>query len=64
MKMLFLRWKIGTAGLPGTKLKDNKVISGRLFYKKDGLNVIFGSVLRDGFSKHYRPNVTKQETQI
>ena len=43
------------SGLPGTRLKDNKVISGRLFYKKDGLNLIFGSVMRDGFSSTTDP---------
>ena len=28
------------SGLPGTRLKDNRVVSGRVFYNKDGLNVI------------------------
>ena len=43
------------SGLPGTRLKDNRVISGRLFFKKDGLNLIFGSVMRDGFSSTTDP---------
>ena len=43
------------AGLPGTRLRDNKVVSGRLFYKRDGLNLIFGSVLRDGFTSTTDP---------
>ena len=30
--------------IPGKKLSDNRVVSGRVFYNKDGLNLIFGSV--------------------
>ena len=43
------------SGLPGTKLKDNRVVSGRVFYNRDGLNVIFGSVLREGFQSTTDP---------
>ena len=42
-------------GLPGTRLKDNRVVSGRVFYNKDGLNIIFGSVLREGFKSTTDP---------
>ena len=29
------------------KTSDNRVVSGRNFYNRDGLNIIFGSVLRE-----------------
>ena len=38
-------------GLPGTRLSDNRVVSGRIFYNRDGLNIIFGSVLKRGFNQ-------------
>ena len=36
---------------------DNKVTSGRVFYNKSGLNVIFGSILRDGNKSDTDPMV-------
>ena len=41
--------------IPGKKLSDNRVVSGRVFYNKDGLNLIFGSVLRPGFQSTTDP---------
>lgn len=38
---------------------DNKVTSGRVFYNKSGLNVIFGSILRDGNKSDTDPMVGK-----
>ena len=38
---------------------DNKVTSGRVFYNKSGLNVIFGSILRDGNKSDTDPMVAK-----
>ena len=61
---MFLPWKIGTAGLPGTKLKDNRVVSGRVFYNKDGLNVIFGSVLREGFQSTTDPMLVSRNPDL
>ena len=37
------------------KLKDNRVVSWKSFYNRDGLNVIFGSVLRKGFQSTTDP---------
>ena len=45
----FYNGRAGTPDLPGTRLKDNRVVSGRVFYNKDGLNVIFGSVFEKVF---------------
>ncbi len=52
------------AGLPGTRLRDNKVVSGRLFYKRDGLNLIFGSVLRDGFTSTTDPMLNTRNPDL
>lgn len=41
----------------GKYTKDNLVTSGRIFYNKDGLNVIFGSILRKGFQSETDPMV-------
>ena len=42
--MLYLLKKVGTK----KALSNNLVTSGRLFYNKNGLNIIFGSVMRKG----------------
>ena len=52
------------SGLPGTKLKDNRVVSGRVFYNKDGLNVIFGSVLRQGFQSTTDPMLVSRNPDL
>ena len=52
------------AGLPGTRLKDNRVVSGRVFYNKDGLNVIFGSVLREGFQSTTDPMLVSRNPDL
>ena len=52
------------AGLPGTRLKDNRVVSGRIFYNKDGLNVIFGSVLRKGFQSTTDPMLKSRNPDL
>lgn len=41
----------------GKYTKDNKVTSGRVFYNKDGLNIIFGSILRKGLMNESDPMV-------
>ena len=50
--------------LPGTRLKDNRVVSGRVFYNKDGLNVIFGSVLREGFQSTTDPMLQSRNPDL
>ena len=50
--------------LPGTRLKDNRVVSGRVFYNKDGLNVIFGSVLRKGFQSTTDPMLQSRNPDL
>ncbi len=50
--------------LPGTRLKDNRVVSGRVFYNKDGLNVIFGSVLRKGFQSTTDPMLVSRNPDL
>ncbi len=52
------------ADLPGTRLKDNRVVSGRVFYNKDGLNVIFGSVLREGFQSTTDPMLQSRNPDL
>ena len=52
------------SGLPGTRLKDNRVVSGRVFYNKDGLNVIFGSVLRAGFQSTTDPMLVSRNPDL
>ena len=52
------------SGLPGTRLKDNRVVSGRVFYNKDGLNVIFGSVLREGFQSTTDPMLVSRNPDL
>ncbi len=52
------------SGLPGTRLKDNRVVSGRIFYNKDGLNVIFGSVLREGFQSTTDPMLVSRNPDL
>ncbi len=52
------------SGLPGTRLKDNRVVSGRIFYNKDGLNVIFGSVLRKGFQSTTDPMLQSRNPDL
>ena len=52
------------ADLPGTRLKDNRVVSGRVFYNKDGLNVIFGSVLRAGFQSTSDPMLVSRNPDL
>ena len=52
------------SGLPGTRLKDNRVVSGRVFYNKDGLNVIFGSVLRKGFQSTTDPMLVSRNPDL
>ena len=52
------------SGLPGTRLKDNRVVSGRIFYNKDGLNVIFGSVLRKGFQSTTDPMLVSRNPDL
>ena len=52
------------ADLPGTRLKDNRVVSGRVFYNKDGLNVIFGSVLREGFQSTTDPMLVSRNPDL
>ena len=50
--------------LPGTRFKDNRVVSGRVFYNKDGLNVIFGSVLRKGFQSTTDPMLQSRNPDL
>ena len=50
--------------MPGTRLKDNRVVSGRIFYNKDGLNVIFGSVLRKGFQSTTDPMLQSRNPDL
>ena len=52
------------SGLPGTRLKDNRVVSGRVFYNRDGLNVIFGSVLREGFQSTTDPMLQSRNPDL
>ena len=50
--------------IPGKKLSDNRVVSGRVFYNKDGLNVIFGSVLRQGFQSTTDPMLVSRNPDL
>lgn len=52
------------SNLPGTKFKDNRVVSARVFYNKDGLNVIFGSVLRKGFQSTTDPMLVSRNPDL
>ena len=45
-------------------MKDNRVVSGRVFYNKDGLNVIFGSVLRKGFQSTTDPMLQSRNPDL
>ncbi len=51
-------------GLPGTRLSDNRVVSGRIFYNRDGLNIIFGSVLREGFQSTTDPMLRSKNPDL
>tara|TARA_Y100000022_G_scaffold195434_1_gene201106 strand:- start:16 stop:1074 length:1059 start_codon:yes stop_codon:yes gene_type:complete len=52
------------SNLPGTRFKDNRVVSARVFYNKDGLNVIFGSVLRKGFQSTTDPMLVSRNPDL
>ena len=50
--------------MPGKSLSDNRVVSGRIFYNKDGLNLIFGSVLRSGFQSTTDPMLQSRNPDL
>ncbi len=48
----------------GSRFKDNRVVSGRVFYNKDGLNVIFGSILRQGAKSTTDPMLVSRNPDL
>ena len=46
------------------RFKENRVVSGRIFYNKDGLNVIFGSILRKGFQSTTDPMLASRNPDL
>ena len=47
-----------------SRFKDNRVVSGRIFYNKDGLNVIFGSILRKGAQSTTDPMLVSRNPDL
>ena len=62
--MQFLQLKIGTKGYLGQDLSDNRVVSGRIFYNRDGLNIIFGPALREGFQSTTDPMLRSKNPDL